>query len=478
MRRLVKVSCLVLAFVILAGPLTACRADQPKYVILMIADGAGYATFEATSYYQHGRAGEQPYDNFPVKLACSTYALNKDGTPQGYDAEAAWTDPITLKKGFTDSAAAATAFCTGVKTLNKRINMDIAGERLESIGLIAKANGRKVGVVTSVQFSHATPACMWAHNITRKNYEQIANEMLESDLDVICGAGHPEFGYSGEALPAEKWDHKYVGGKKTWLALKEGTHPQGWTLIETRADFEAIADGSAHPPARMLGVAQIYKTLQSDRGDNDFALGDFIETVPDLPTLTAAAINVLTAEESPFFLLVEGGAGDWASHRTNIGRMIEEHIDFNRTVEAVIEWVENNSSWSETLLIITADHETGMLLGAGSFEDLNGNGKYDGPLTDKFNGFKPIINNGPGKLPGVQFGSGVDYTWRGHTNSLVPLLAKGAGAEMFFDYAVNSDPIRGKYVDNTDVFKVIYTAITGQAATTQPAAVTTEAVQN
>ncbi len=467
MRPLAKISCLVLVFVL--GFAAQAQAGQPKNVILMIADGAGYATFEATSYYQHGRLGRQPYDNFPVKLACSTYALNKDGTPQGYDAKTAWEDPITLKKGYTDSAAAATALLTGVKTLNKQINLDIAGEPLESLGQIAKNSGRKVGAVTTVQFAHATPACMWAHNIYRKNYEEIANDMLDSDLDVLCGAGHPEFGYSGEPKPAEKWDHKYVGGPETWLALKEGTHPQGWTLIETREDFEAIADGRANPPAKMLGVAQVYKTLQSDRGKwNDLTLGDFIETVPDLPTLTAAAINVLSAGGSPFFLLVEGGSADWASHRTNVGRMIEEQIDFNRTVQTVIDWVERNSSWDETLVIITADHETGMLLGAGSFDDLNGNGKYDGPPADKFNGFKPIINNGAGNLPGVQYGSGVDYTWRGHSNSLVPLFAKGAGAELFFDYADETDPVRGDYIDNTDVFKVIHKAITGQTAKARP----------
>ena len=89
-------------------------------------------------------------------------------------------------------------------------------------------------------------------------------------------------------------------------------------------------------------------------------------TVPGLATMTEGALNVLDNDEQGFFLMVEGGAIDWAAHANQTGRTIEEEIDFNKAVDAVIYWVQRNSNWSETVLIVTGDHETGTLYGPGS----------------------------------------------------------------------------------------------------------------
>jgi alkaline phosphatase len=113
--------------------------------------------------------------------------------------------------------------------------------------------------------------------------------------------------------------------------------------------------------------------------------------------------------------------------------MIEESIDFERAVEAVVDWVQKNSNWGETLLIVTGDHETGYLWGPGSNP-----------------GWIPVVNNGAGNLPGMQWNS------PNHTNSLMILSAKGDAARLFRPYADLYDPVRGAYIDNTDVAKVVF----------------------
>jgi alkaline phosphatase len=116
--------------------------------------------------------------------------------------------------------------------------------------------------------------------------------------------------------------------------------------------------------------------------------------------------------------------------------MIEEALDFERAVEAVVDWVQKNSNWGETLLIITGDHETGYLWGPGS-----------NPT------WKPIVNNGAGNLPGMQYNS------PNHTNSLMILSAKGDAARMFHRCADQYDPVRGWYLDNTELAKLVFWAL-------------------
>ncbi|HEX5643785.1 MAG TPA: alkaline phosphatase [Thermoleophilia bacterium] len=153
--------------------------------------------------------------------------------------------------------------------------------------------------------------------------------------------------------------------------------------------------------------------------------------------MTKSALNVLDANRKGFFLMIEGGAVDWAGHANQPGRAIEEQIDFNKAVEAVVRWVQRNSDWDETLVIVTGDHETGCLWGPGSGVP-GGNGTWT-----------PLVNNGEDVTPGMQSNSG------DHTNSLIPFFARGEGAADLRAAAMKADPIRGKYLDNTDIAKVI-----------------------
>ena len=177
-----------------------------KNVILMISDGWGYNQILATDYYTEGKAGVQVYENFPTNLAMSTYSLgdaktsdNKDGV---YDPSIMWGNFNTLMNNPTDSAAAGTAMSTGVKTYDAAIGVDEQKTDLTHMTENFEAQGKSTGVVSSVEFSHATPASFVAHHGNRNDYSILANEMIkDSATDVIMGAGNPLYDNDGDAKP-------------------------------------------------------------------------------------------------------------------------------------------------------------------------------------------------------------------------------------------------------------------------------------
>jgi len=422
--------------------------SRAENVIILISDGCGYNHVDAASLYQYGRIDTQVYEHFPVSLGMSTF-MYKSKNPQvlgGYDPAAAWSDFYYVTGGCTDSAAAATAMSTGFKTYGGAIGMDITENPLLHLMDYAESYGKATGVVTSVMWTHATPAGFVAHNISRNNYAAIGEEMVyDSRTDVIMGCGHPW--YDRDGIPkATPNTFLFVGSESTWLDLLAGTAggdadgdgiDDPWTLIQTREEFRALMAGPT--PKRVLGTAQVYQTLQQGRttGDGDEApfVAPLIPSVPTLEEMTKAALNILDDDMEGFVLMIEGGAVDWASHTNQSGRVIEEEIDFNRSVEAVVEWVQTNSSWRETLVIVTGDHETGYLCGPGSAAS---------------GSMRPIVNNGIGVQPGMEWNGGF------HTNSLIPFYAKGTGSRRFIMRAVSEDPKRGRYIDNPDVAEVIF----------------------
>ncbi len=411
--------------------ISACFGQtRPKNIIIMIADGCGYNQLDAASLYHYGKTSVWPFESFPVKIAMSTF------DHQGhYDCDRAWKDFNYLKVNPTDSAAAATAMSTGVKTYSGAVGVNIDKEPLANI--VEKCNhlSMATGVVTSVQLSHATPACFVVHDTNRNNLSDIANKMIyHSKCTVIMGCGAPDFNNDGK--PASK-SKKYVGGSKTWTDITDdgkviGTDIDGdgvkdvWTVVRTRQQFLELVQGDT--PERVLGIAQVHQTLQQARSGPDKAAPyevAFTTSVPTLKEMTNAALNILDNDPDGFFMMVEGGAVDWAGHANQSGRMIEEQISFNETVQAVIDWIEKNSSWEESLLIVTSDHETGYL----SLESKTGEAKTQ---------------------PDMKWHSG------GHTNQLVPFFAKGCNSEMFKQSFAGLDPCRGPYIDNTDIAKRVF----------------------
>ena len=254
--------------------IAASASAQVKNVILMISDGAGFNTWQATSYYEHGQLGQQPYDSFPAHYGCTTYMLhtvgkNKELLPVGYNPLRAWTDPDYCRSQPTDSAAAATALYTGFKTTKGRMGTDASGQHpWTTVAQLAESLHKRTGVVTSVQASHATPGAMWSYEPSRNAYAAIFNKMVGGGLDVIMGAGHPLFDDNGN--PAEP-DYKYVGGEATWQDLTDADGLNGFTFIDTKEQFEKLAAQAPATaesvPAKVVGIAALprYAAVPSHR---------------------------------------------------------------------------------------------------------------------------------------------------------------------------------------------------------------------
>lgn len=440
-----------------------------RNIILLISDGCGFNHVDAASLYEHGKTGGQVYEQFPFRAAMSTHCMKPNGSggfaSSGYNAAAVWSDPKHVLEGYTDSAASATTMSTGHKTYDGAIGVDTQRQPLVHAWQLAEQRGKATGIVTSVQWSHATPAGFVAHNVSRNNYAEIAHEMImDSATDVIMGCGHPAFDTDGVAVKKPK-AFKYVGGEELWKALLHGTagadadgdgQNDPWHLVQTRDEFRSLISGPT--PKRVCGVAQVHKTLQQGRGgdvDVPFAT-PLIKSVPTLAEMTQAALNVLDDDPDGFCLMVESGAVDWASHDSQLGRMVEAQLAMNRMVEAVVRWVEEHSNWDETLVIVTGDHETGYLTVAESGLKRLWSRRSIPDVS------LPLKNNGPGRLPGMQWNSG------NHTNSLIPIYAKGAGMHLLHSLARKTDPRRGAYLDNADIGRVL-TAVLKPSATSADA---------
>ena len=465
-------------------------STKAKNVIIMISDGTGYNTWLAGDYYEYGKTGKQAYERFPVQFGVSTFPLN--GT---YDPVAAWAsfngvtgDSSNL--GITESDMAATAMATGLKTAGGVGWAPPAGggAAISQPNILedAQALGKSTGVVTTKFFDDATPAGFTAHVNNRDLYWQIADQMIDvSKLDVIMGAGNPYFDASGKPAVPTTWTDgttnyttkkpaQYIG-QREWNALVGGYAPDAnhdgvldagakpWTLVQTRSDFRELAHGKT--PARVFGLAQSGgKSLQEKRGTtaaewlaNPYVV-PFTKNVPTIAEMTEGALNVLDNNREGFVAMIEaGGAVDDACHDGFTGRVIEEYDQFNASMEVVLEWVEEHGGWDKNLLIVTSDHDTGYLWGAGSHP---GTATVPGdPMI-----WRPVVNNGKGHMPGFSFFSSWDASkgifW--HTNALVPLWANGAGASAFQSIAASentSDPVRGTYIDNTDIYQVVHDAI-------------------
>lgn len=426
------------------APASAQESAGPKNIIYMIGDGMGYNHIAYNNLFESGQSkylvdGEFGSDDIKESDGNSVQSyedfnrLSMTSFPMGgsYDAKQAWADHDYVSQGLvTDSAAAGTAMATGSKVDNGVLGMSNYGHAMENISEVAKKQGKAAGVVSSVPFSHATPAAFAAHNKNRNAYGEIAKEMFESDLDVIMGAGHPLYDDNNTLLDTPSYG--YID-KPEFDALASGE--SDWEFMENTEQFEALANGDVTEGAKYFGIPQVASTLQQARAgdENSTPYSDPQNDVVDLPTMTTGALNILGQDEDGFSVMIEGGAIDWTGHANQSAREIEEMQDFNASVDAAIEWVETNSNWDETLLIVTADHETGYLSGVNE------------PDESKWNAMEGDAST----LPSHQWYSG------GHTNQVVPFFFKGAGAADILAQATNVDPVRGSYIDNTDVANLV-----------------------
>ncbi|WP_227006604.1 alkaline phosphatase [Shewanella donghaensis] len=290
----------------------ATTPAKPKNMIIMIGDGMGPAYTTAYRYYKDNPETEEieqtVFDRLLVGMA-STY-------------------PAPVSGYVTDSAASATALATGFKTYNGAISVDENKRPLVTIMEKAKALGLSTGVAVTSQVNHATPAAFLSHNEHRRNYEAIAKSYLDSDAEVILGGGQKYF--SAELLKQFK--------------------AKGYQHI---TEFEQL-DSIEQP--KVLGLfapVQLPWVIDDKQGHK-------------LSTLTKKALDLLSQNEQGFILMVEGSLIDWAGHSNDIASAMGEMDEFANAIEVVEQFVRQNK---DTLMVVTADHNTGGL-------SIGANGEY------------------------------------------------------------------------------------------------------
>ena len=321
MKRLMYVLCFVLISVVAHG--------QAKYVFYFIGDGMGVNQVNGTEMYraelQNGRIGVEPllFTQFPVGTMASTFSATNS---------------------VTDSSAGGTALATGSKTYNGAIGMDDQKNPLQTVAEKAKKAGKRVGIATSVSIDHATPAAFYAHQPIRSMYYEIATDLPKADFDFYAG--------SGFLKPTTTAD------KKEAPSIFPMFEEAGYTLARGYNDFKAKV-----PQAKKMILIQ---EEGADVSSLPYAI-DRKEGELTLAQITESAIEFLTKEKNKgFFLMVEGGKIDWSCHANDAATTFNEVIDMDEAIKVAYEFYKKHPK--ETLIVVTADHETGgIALGTGKY---------------------------------------------------------------------------------------------------------------
>lgn len=326
---------------------TFVSKEHPKNVILLIGDGMGLTHITAGSIAK--------------KKSLALEEFRHIGLVKTYS-----------KKLITDSAAGATAMATGTKTYNGAIAMNVHQEKMKTILEYAEEKDWRTGIVTTATVTHATPACFYGHQPTRSRVNRkLAAEFMTKDIEVLMGGGWNYFkdGLDGRDLIAEAQNKGYF----------------------VTDNIEKVGN---YRPERMICLISPQLPPRIDKR------GNF------LPLATQKALDVLNRPPANFFLMVEGAQIDWGGHENKSDYIIEEVLDFDKAIQEAFSFAKKDKN---TLVIVTADHETGGY-------SITGGDKKTGKIEGKFTS---------------------DY----HTATMVPIFAYGPGAESFTGI-----------MDNTDIF--------------------------
>ncbi|MGE5395228.1 MAG: alkaline phosphatase [Candidatus Saccharibacteria bacterium] len=321
------------------------KSKRPKNVILMIGDGMGVAQVFAGLT---ANGGHLFLDNFKC------VGFSKTQSADNY---------------ITDSAAGGTALSTGKKTYNGAIAVSTDTVPIKTILEMAEDKNMATGLVSTSAITHATPASFIAHQGSRGSYEDIAADFLKSNIDVFIGGGYKHF-----ALRADKRD------------LTKELEKKGYQVLRNMDDIAKVKSG------KLAG-------LTADEHNEVYP-----KRKMDLPVSTQTAVNILSQNKNGFFMMVEGSQIDWGGHANNTIYIVNEMLDFDRAIGKALEFASKDG---ETLIIVTADHETGgMALTGGDMAT--------------------------GKVKAA-------YVWGDHTAVMVPVFAYGPGAENFTGIMENTD---------------------------------------
>jgi len=328
-------------------------SEKPVNVILLIGDGMGLAQVSTTFYFKPG--GPSNFQRFKYVGLINTSSANSK---------------------ITDSAAGATAFACGVRTDNGALGVDTAQHTVENIVEMVSEKNYHTGLVATSSITHATPAGFYAHVPSRSMNEQIAEQLTTSGVDIFMGGGL-------------KFFKNREDGKDMIQQLKD----HHFTVYY---DIDEVPD---------LNPNQKYGVLEAPDGLNaaNEGRGDF------LPVAAKKTLDYLSEGGEPFFLMIEGSQIDWGAHENNAQYVIAEMLDFDKTIGEVLDFAEKDG---KTLVVVTADHETGgMALSANSGDEMSAD----------YNQIKPSFSTG------------------GHSATLIPVFAMGPGAEEFTGIYPNTE---------------------------------------
>ena len=345
-----------------------------KNIILLIGDGMGPEQRKAARWV----AGQLSMDDMPVSGFIKTHSADEL---------------------ITDSAAAATAMASGVKTNNNVVGLRADLSVAETILEFAQSKGKSVGLVSTTQITHATPASFAAHVKHRRQMSDIADQIFDAKPDVLLGGGENYF------LPAsERGCHEQAGRRDDKVNLIEIFVAQGYRHV---CDEASLRELDASTGGKVIGLFAD-EEMRRPYG-------------PSLAMMTERAIELLSKTPNGFFLMVEGGQIDWASHDNDAANTIQDTILFDHAVDVAKQYAAGEQN---TLVIVVADHETGgMTLSTVATDHKDEDGPFK--ATD-----------------GRVFY--VTWTTNGHTNIDVPITSLGP----------NSQYLTGIH-DNTDIYRVM-----------------------
>lgn len=389
-----------LALAVLFAFSTIC-AQKAKYVFLFIGDGMGLGHVSLTEAWlsqKDGKISSTPlgFTQFPVMGVATTYSASNI---------------------ITCSSAAATALASGYKANNSTVGIYPDSIPLTQISYKLKELGYKIGIMTSVTLDHATPAGFYAHSNRRGNYYEIALQLPDSGFDFFGGGG-----FQGTRDKEIKGAEEQIYGKIAEKGYTIALGVEDYKAKKAKADkMILLQDG------KKKRDSALHTVIGREKGD--LTLAQVLESAIDF---------IYEPDGKGFFIMCEGGQIDWEAHSNRAAGVITETIDFDKAIAVAYEFYKAHPD--ETLIVITADHETGGLT-------LGREKGYTFDLTvfnDAING-KPVRKEA---IDSLNKAARIGFTTKGHTGIPVPVFAIGAGSQMF----------AGR-IDNTDIPKNIMKAM-------------------
>ena len=365
--------------------------DRAKYVFLFIGDGMGATHVAVTESYLSYKAGKLGGEQllmtqFPYYGTATTHSANMN---------------------VTCSSAAGTAIACGEKANNGTVGINKDSVVIESVASVLKKDGYKIGILSTVPINHATPSAFYAHNVNRSNYYEISYDIPASGFEFFAGAGFLE----------------YKGKKNDKEPIERYLENNGYTVSYGIEEFRKESAGKDK-------VIFCQASNREESADNYVSDG-VVEADATMAQMLELGLDYL-GDKDPFFFMCEGGAIDWAAHDNKTMPMIENTLDFDAAIKVAYEFYQKHPK--QTLIVVTADHETGGLtLGCG-------NSRINWEKMEKEwieNGKKNTLDREANSKLNRECSIG--WTTGSHTGGAVPVFAIGVGAEKFNGRIDNTD---------------------------------------